>query len=796
MKSGLVLGIVLSLQLASAPLLASAAPPKPRSMPAAPSGDAVSALSDNFSIAEGNQINYFAYHGRASCHVIITNATDPRVIVAYPNQNSGTGVWFDPSRPENKGLQLTAASPPQAFFTEHGEGVHVEIRTNKPVIVLTEAILDSIRVLRAQAHEGGRPLGAGEWRALRERFAATHEVPKAWVREHLEAVPAKAAPMLVIERAELNGGSYKVIMQFPAGTTLAVAHGEARISAPAGQNVSFALNSGIPFTPMHPFSAEQLLRPEVLAMVRDVHRAALTPNAPVTTVQQDEQLQAALRALLFLSRQEKFMAGSWRFLTYFGRDTEISAMLLRHVLSSKAYRDAIVSVLDRLDPAGNVAHEEEVGSFAELRHAQHALETVAPPGTEGGDLSWMLRPLYDYKMVDDDFLLPTMAARYLTDGREPLAERQAFLKQPTADGRTVLQKLLINWDYVLGKANRLAQADNYKSLVEINPDQVVGDWRDSDVGLAGGRFPGDVNGDLVEESLHAIAATLGSGLVTSKDLQRESAALRLSNLSAPAPQLAEVWTQARRYFTVSLSADEVRQRLRAFVEAPNSPLSASEKAWCLAQDIGGGNLQAFLAGGTPPASLRDPLRFWAVSLSADGKPLPVMNSDFCFRLFLGEPSPAEVSDMLRLIELPYPLGLRTPVGTVVANAAYLTDPSWWRKLDKNAYHGAVMWSWQSSMLEMGCMRQLERFRASGDAALVARLQHAVDLLAAARMSAGPLAHSELWTWQVVAGSPPQDPRLQALAFGQSASAETESNAVQLWSAVYPAILLEHQRSAR
>ena len=110
----------------------------------------------------------------------------------------------------------------------------------------------------------------------------------------------------------------------------------------------------------------------------------------------------ARNALAFLSYQDKFLAGSWRFDTYFGRDTLISALLLAPVLEPQAMESAIASVLDRLAPNGEVAHEEDIGEFAVLRNAREGRGRVATP-------------IYDYGMVDDDFLLAPLAARWLLD---------------------------------------------------------------------------------------------------------------------------------------------------------------------------------------------------------------------------------------------------------------------------------------------------------------------------------------------------------------------------------------------
>lgn len=70
-------------------------------------------------------------------------------------------------------------------------------------------------------------------------------------------------------------------------------------------------------------------------------------------------------ALSFLSYSEKLLAGAWRFLTYFGRDSMISALLLEPVLSSgngSAMEAVIGAVLERVNRTdGSVCHEETIG---------------------------------------------------------------------------------------------------------------------------------------------------------------------------------------------------------------------------------------------------------------------------------------------------------------------------------------------------------------------------------------------------------------------------------------------------
>jgi glycogen debranching enzyme len=172
------------------------------------------------------------------------------------------------------------------------------------------------------------------------------------------------------------------------------------------------------------------------------------------------------------------------------------------------------------------------------------------------------------------------------------------------------------------------------------------------------------------------------------------------------------------------------------------------------------------------------LIFNAVALDAQGRPIPILNSDDGFALLFGNPPPAELERVAATLLRPFPAGLLTPVGLVVANPAYASDDL--RQLFTNShYHGATVWSWQQALLAAGLKRQLQR----SDLPAAARQQL---ISAQARLwqvisSTRALQNSELWSWSFTDG----DYRLEP--FGQRSSDETESNAAQLWSTVYLAI---------
>ncbi len=85
----------------------------------------------------------------------------------------------------------------------------------------------------------------------------------------------------------------------------------------------------------------------------------------------------------------------------------------------------------------------------------------------------------------------------------------------------------------------------------------------------------------------------------------------------------------------------------------------------------------------------------------------MIHSDFGFELLFGRPEPAELEAAVTALMRPFPAGLLTPVGVVVANPVYAA-PAIQGKLTRSAYHGTVIWSWQQAVLAAGLRRQLQR----------------------------------------------------------------------------------------
>ncbi len=172
------------------------------------------------------------------------------------------------------------------------------------------------------------------------------------------------------------------------------------------------------------------------------------------------------------------------------------------------------------------------------------------------------------------------------------------------------------------------------------------------------------------------------------------------------------------------------------------------------------------------------MSFHALSLTADDQPIAIVHSDEGFELLFGRPAPATLDRSLTALMRPFPAGLLTSVGIVVANPVYAT-PAIQARLNRSAYHGTVVWSWQQAVFAAGLQRQLQRDDLSPP--LKAHLRSAQTQLWGAINAAHSMRNSELWSWSFANGQ-------YAIApFGANAADADESNAAQLWSTVYLAI---------
>ncbi|WP_176097831.1 hypothetical protein [Burkholderia cepacia] len=480
-----------------------------------------------------------------------------------------------------------------------------------------------------------------------------------------------------------------------------------------------------------------------------LHVDALSGETPLSPITRADLLAPSVNpdpvsqnVLEFLSFHDKLLAGSWQYDTYFGRDTLISVRMLMPVLEPAAIEAGLSSVLSRLSADGKVAHEEGIGEFALVDNQKNGKPNDPTP-------------TYDYKMIDSDYLLAPIAAAWLIDDTRGQARAAAYLAQRGSDGQTNGARLVVNLLHVATTAQPFAQQPSVANLIHLRPGEIVGNWRDSTDGLGGGVYPYDVNAVLVPAALRAANAFLTRGL-----LDPYLDAGQRATLANTANQAATWETQAPPLFQVSVPAALATADVSAYAPSAGVP-----------------------AGAAPGA----PLAFYALSLDQQGNPIPVMNSDGGFALLFGTPPDDQLQRIVADVTRPFPTGLVTDAGMLIANPAYASQ-ALWPKFTSSAYHGTVIWSWQQAMWVAGLDRQLARQDLS--AATRTLLAQARQTIWQVISNGRDMRTSEMWTWSYVNG------KYQTDAFGTRSADATEANAAQLWSTTYLAIRDPQQRAGK
>jgi hypothetical protein len=641
-----------------------------------------------FRIDEGRNINAFFRRGPVAAHLLLRAGDEPRVLVGFPAGNSGVALWFEKT---DRPVAWTLDAAPTGEMTSDARGrrlngIVATASVDARNLRFRQGLGTSIRVLRD--YELLR-------RAPTEVIVAPRFVPGAdgggsviWARDRLDGAPGYALRLVGLNGTQVTAEG---LHAGPSGRITV------RISAATGE------------TPLTPIGGDALLN----------DRARL-----------DER---ARNALQFLSYREKYLAGSWRFDTYFGRDTLMSLRLLMPVLQPAAVEDGLSSVLQRLAPNGEVAHEEDIGEFAVLRNAKEGRGRVATP-------------IYDYAMVDDDFMLAPVARAWLLErGRGRAA---AFLASRTAAGERRGDLLARNFAWVVGRTAGFAASPGFERLVAIKDGRQTGQWRDSEEGLGRGRYAYDVNAVWVPAALAAIGEM--APLLRSYGTAAERAAI------GRAAGQGRAWAGAAPpLFAVTLAADAARDDVRRYAARAGVPA---------------GPALASLDGTA--------LSFNALSLDARGRPIPVVHSDDGFALLFTAPDAAALDRSVAAIARPFPAGLMTDVGMLVANPAY-APAAVQERFGASAYHGTVVWSWQQAIVAAGLDRQLAR--TDLPAAMRARMIDLRTRLWRAIDAAGEVRTSELWSWSYANG------RYAVAPFGASGADVDESNAAQLWSTVFLAL---------
>jgi len=740
-----------------------------------PEAKKVDSKDDNFFIREGLSSNYFFRSKDFTSHVMLTDGRKGRIYVSFPNGNSGMAMRLDPDAERSRGMKFSYIGEPRPFSRGKDDmGVAFQVRANKDRVVISDIHMDSIRFIRMLKF----PEKVEKLREEKKEFLRHTDMPEKGYLNPTVSIEVMGKDRIIkLTRKTLDRKkTFYTEIRLPDGVEADFENDKMIIRSKDGGPVRFGVATSMDYKPLTPYSEKELLNKGAEKYYTQLKK---------TNPEKAKSFNEALRGLSFLSYHEKFLAGSWRFLTYFGRDTMMSLMMLRDSVRPNVYESAMQSVLDRISNDGVVAHEEDIGSQAIARHVSKYNELGRHgKNNEAAKVKKHLSdPVYDYKMVDDDFMFSHMMGNYIKDKSISTPRKTAFLEKTNESGEKNIEILLKNFNFVLNKTGKYTESGKPTDLVRIPHDELVGDWRDSEPGLGWGVYPGSVNVDFVADSLASMRDIIDSGVYSRKELSGMASKHNLRQLeeALDSPGVLDrnikAWKGARKHFKVEMSPDQVRAKLKDYME--NQDMPAEEKEFLLDTKIDDNtSVRNFIYDNKVPESLKDGLSFYALSLDKERKPVEVMNSDAGFRLFNGNPSTGEIRGILKTIDLPYPLGLAGSSGIFTANPVFASDKSLRKTLDRNGYHGTVVWSWQMALMEKGLMKQIKRFQGKpGKKKLVKDMFRSLSNLRKMEQNAGDLVNSELWTYKI------EDGKMKPKAYGAEAGSETESNPVQLWSTV-------------
>ncbi|KAJ5526938.1 hypothetical protein N7513_011097 [Penicillium frequentans] len=620
--------------------------------PAPPCTNSASTLS----LSDPPYSNYFYSDCNVAAQVVVTSplpdsnlsTIGPRLIVAWPAGNSGICTFFAPQDGVNGTLSVelvnsTIGQPLAPVYNASSTsnypnvGVQGIIRFNSSA-VLSLPILGSIRTIRDFV-EGASILYPEIQNA--NKYTSNSDGSASVERQWLDNVTTTSLSF----HPRING--------FISGnSTVTVANGTLEFGA--GEYLLTAQ-----------FNYPQLasLKPDAVLNNQSTH---LTTTMPDQTT-----------ALSFLSYSEKLLAGAWRFLTYFGRDSMISALLLESVLSTgngTAMEAVLGAVLERVNRSdGSVCHEETIGDYATWTNLQDNITSSAMACT--------------YGMVDPDYYLPVLMQRYFLDNPVGQKRASAFFNTTAGSINAANQNLtwgqlaLINAERIMRLTAPFAQNQTKSNLIHLKQGQPVGQWRDSEFGIGGGRIPFDVNTALAPAALRSIALLARGGIYKNK-----------KQWSQLANQYAQIWEDnTLQFFEVTIPQSEAQTLVKSYKNASS------------------------FAGPDQSSSIDSDLTFYSISLDGYNNlsKVNVMHTDDCFRHYLlNTTDNAQLSKFLNAtatnIRRTFPAGLMTDVGMLIANPAFGGDPVYASNWTTGAYHGTVVWSWQLAMMAKGLELQMGR----------------------------------------------------------------------------------------
>ncbi|MEK6774092.1 MAG: hypothetical protein AABY64_09130 [Bdellovibrionota bacterium] len=391
-------------------------------------------------------------------HIYMDSLIQPYFFFAFPEGNSGIGLWF--KSPSGKAF-LQATSKAQVIQGSQGlHGAEIEMKSGVKTLNVEDSALGSMRFIR------DRELGL--------------KIP-----EEVQTSDVQISDgALIIRRTSLNGLAEYYLKVIPAVDTKIVE---------TASGIEFRSSTEVRFK-VQALNSEKLL---TAVSPRDIFKAeVLAKMSP-------EKLQA----FSFLLYKEKLMAGSPRYLTKFGRDSIFTLSVLMNAMKPEAIENLLDATMSSMNSkTGAISHEQHEGDFASFVRLK-----------EGKKVKGVNKPIEDYKMIDDDFAFVLALGKYAKLYPERM---NAFLNAKDQRGiphHKLTEKLFANID-----KSTAAFRDNpvFSNLIKLHRDEKTGQWRDSENGLGGGIYPFDVNAAFVPAALKALTELYSQPKSQLYDLQK------------------------------------------------------------------------------------------------------------------------------------------------------------------------------------------------------------------------------------------------------------------------------------
>eukprot|EP01080_Neovahlkampfia_damariscottae_P008434 gene8434-260_t len=621
-------------------------------------------------------LNYFYGNDKMNVHAVVSkNSTTPRLIYALPAGNEGFLVFFESSIFTQYIFQQDTFRP-----IENGMENDIEITQD---LKITKILMGSSRVLR--------------------HFMQSGEI---LFPEMKNEITFEDKTQLTYSRTQLNGKD-KMSLSFSSAYNVEIIKKED----------GFYLKI---------MDSKQTGKLKIQIK---------TTKVPLTRISRDklfinknDDIKELEFGLSFLSYEEKLLAGSWRFNTYFGRDTLMSLEMLMPILRSSVIESSLESVLHKLDKNGDVAHEEAIDDFSDFIHKVN----------NRSDLYG--QPIFDYKMIDDDFMLLPVLKNYLLNFGVKEKAMEFFKRNK--------ELILRNMNFVIEKSKNFYQNSTIDNLIHIREGITVGNWRDSAPGLGYATVPYDVNVALVPAALNSITTIINHGYLSKEEV---------GEIYEKSKKYFKVWSEKSSiFFNISISNSIAKSRIIKYC----NELKIDSTVYL--------------------NELEDKdINFNSLSIHNNGSKIHVMHTDTSYLLVFTEPSEEELKKILTNLIGTFPVGLLIPkIGVSISNPCF-SDSDFTKSNFKNGhYHGTTIWSWHQAFLILGIQKQSKRELTAETKKL---LKITEKKLWEVINETEKIRQHELWSFIIDNG------KFKYIPFSEVSDKKRESNALQLWSTVYLSI---------